>query len=290
MDDQAAKLRELMKQRTTQPKSGLIRNTRVIAVTSGKGGVGKSNITVNLGIAFARQGRQVLVMDVDLGMANVDVLLGRSAKYNFSHLLDHSCMISDIISEGPGIRYIAGGSGIQQLANLSETELLTITNQLTKLDNWADIILLDTGAGMSRNVLHFVTCADEIIVVTTPEPTALLDAYSIIKAIAQQPTDAPVRLVVNRVSDADEARGVAASLNRVCRQFLSRPLSEIGYVIEDIHVSKAVRQQHPFYLLYPHSGASECIQNLAYTLLGKENEAPAQGFSGFLQRFMERVW
>jgi flagellar biosynthesis protein FlhG len=290
MDDQAKKLRDLMKKKAPQAKSGSTRNTRVIAVTSGKGGVGKSNISVNLALAFAQQGRKVLVMDVDLGMANVDLLLGRSAKYNFSHLLDRSRTINDIVAEGPGIRYIAGGSGIQQLANLSETELLTITTQLTQLDDWADIIVLDTGAGMSRNVLHFVTCSDEIIVVTTPEPTAILDAYAIIKAIANQPTDAPVRLVVNRVSDADEARGVAATLNRVCQQYLSRPLSEIGFVLEDIHVGKAVRQQHPFYLLYPHSEASACIHTVACTLLGKENESPAQGFSGFLQRFMQQFW
>jgi flagellar biosynthesis protein FlhG len=139
-------------------------------------------------------------------------------------------------------------------------------------------------------VLHFVTCSDEILVVTTPEPTAILDAYAIIKAIANQPTEAPVRLVVNRVSDAGEARGVAATLNRVCRQFSYRPLSEIGFVLEDSNVGKAVRQQHPFYLLYPDSGASKCIHSVACTLLGKENESPAQGFSGFLRRFMEQFW
>jgi flagellar biosynthesis protein FlhG len=289
MRDQAAKLRELVQQKVVQTNSNQSRNARVIAVTSGKGGVGKSNVTVNLAIALARQGKRVLVIDVDLGTANVDLLLGRKAVYNFRHVLERSHTITDIISEGPGkIRYISGGSGIQELANLTEMELFSVTSQLSQLDDWADIILLDTGAGISRNIMHFVTCADEVIVITTPEPTAITDAYAVIKATVHSRKELPMRVIVNRVISAEEARGVVARLNRVCRQFLSLAIPELGFVIEDELVGSAVRRQYPFYLLYPDATASHCITKIATALLQKEPQNEVQGIKGFLYRFMER--
>lgn len=288
MHDQASKLRELVQKRAVpsiKPKAG--GNARVIAVTSGKGGVGKSNITVNLALALARQGQRVLIIDADLGMANVDLLLGCHAPYNFSHLLSRSCSITEIVAQGPGeIHYISGGSGIQDLANMSEMELFLITSQLSELDNMADIILLDTGAGLARNVLHFVTCADEVIVVTTPEPTSLTDAYAIVKAAVAQRSQAKMRLIINRVSSEDEARKVAANVIRACQKFLSISLSELGFVPEDKSVGKAVRQQQPFYLSYPTAWASHCINNIACALLQKETKEQAQGFKGFLYRLM----
>lgn len=292
MRDQAAKLRELVQQKTPpaiMPKAE--RQARVIAVTSGKGGVGKSNITVNLALALARQGQRVLIIDADLGMANVDLLLGCTPVRNFSHLLSQTCSITEIVAQGPEqICYISGGSGIHELANLSELELLVITSQLSKLDDLADIILVDTGAGISQNVLPFVTCADEVIVVTTPEPTAMTDAYAIIKAIATRRGQAQMRLIVNRAHSKDEARRVITGLTRSCEKFLAISLAELGFIAEDMMVGKAVRQQQPFYLLYPAAEASHSINNIACTLLARENRERPQGFKGFLYRFVEHFW
>jgi flagellar biosynthesis protein FlhG len=167
-------------------------------------------------------------------------------------------------------------------------ELFSVTSQLARLDDLADIILLDTGAGISRNVMHFVTCADEVIVITTPEPTAITDAYAVIKTTAQSRPDLPMRLIVNRVVSGEEARVVAAKLNRVSRQFLSLPIPKLGFVLEDGSVGAAVRQQQPFYLLYPGTNASRCITEIACALLVKQSSTEAQGFKGFLYRFMER--
>ena len=292
MRDQAARLRELAQKKTlVPPVPQARRNARVIAVTSGKGGVGKSNITVNLALALARRGQRVLVMDADLGMANVDLLLGCYPVLNFSHLLSHACSLTDIVAQGPGgILYISGGSGIQNLADLSPHELMTITSQLSQLDDLADVIFFDTGAGIARNVLHFVTCADEVVVVTTPEPTAMTDAYSMIKAAAAQHSQASMRLIVNRVHSEQEARGVMTNFTRSCQKFLSVSLAGLGYVPEDALVGKAVRQQQPFYLLYPSSRASQCINNIADALLEKEPNTRQQGFKGFLNRFVNIFW
>ncbi|HBS59572.1 MAG: MinD/ParA family protein [Bacillota bacterium] len=292
MHDQAARLRELAQKRALVPPAPQTRkNARVIAVTSGKGGVGKSNITVNLALALARRGQRVLVMDVDLGMANVDLLLGCYPVLNFSHLLSHACPIMDIVAQGPGgIMYISGGSGIQNLADVSEQELMAITSQLCQLDDLADIILLDTGAGIARNVLHFVTCADEVVVVTTPEPTAMTDAYSLVKTAAAQRSQAPMRLIVNRVHSEQEACSVMMNFTRACQKFLSVSLVELGFVHDDALVGKAVRQQQPFYLLYPSARVSQCINTIADALLEKENKNQQQGFKGFLNRFVNRFW
>lgn len=290
MSDQAAKLRELVQQRAFSPITPKNeRNARVIAITSGKGGVGKSNITVNLALALSRQGQRVLIIDADLGMANVDLLLGCSPDYNFSHLLSQSCSITDIVAQGPGeIQYISGGSGIKDLANLSERELYVISSQLSNLDDLADIILIDTGAGISQNVLHFVTCADEVIVVTTPEPTAMTDAYAIVKATSVQRSQVQLGLIINRVRSKEEARSVMASLARACEKFLAVSVSELGFLPEDMYVGKAVRRQQPFYLLYPTARASDGINSIACALLAKEYKERPQGFKGFLYRFVER--
>lgn len=292
MHDQAAKLRELVRQRDIPAKPSKQENSaRVIAVTSGKGGVGKSNITVNLALALARHGQRVLVIDADLGMANVDLLLGCTPAFNFSHLLNRTCSITEIIAQGPGeIRYISGGSGIQNLANLSEIELFGITSQLSGLDDMADIILVDTGAGIAQNVLHFVSSADEVIVVTTPEPTAVTDAYAIIKTASAQHHQVKMYLVVNRVHSKNEAGDVVTSLTRACQRFLAVSIAELGFIQEDVSVGKAVRQQKPFYLLYPAAPASRCIDDIARTLLAPANRERSQGFKGFLYRFVEHFW
>ncbi|MDF2572181.1 MAG: ylxH [Sporomusa sp.] len=293
MSDQAAKLRQ-MTLNASIPKSPIIKHSsksRVITVTSGKGGVGKTNFTVNLALALAAHDQKVLVIDADLGMANVEVILGCSAPYNILNLLEDGLKITDVVTEGPrGIKFMAGGSGIYHLANLTDTDLKRIVGQIALFDNWADIVLIDTGAGLSRNVLNFVMAADEVIIITTPEPTAITDAYAMMKVYAGQNGVAPLRLVVNRILDLDEGQMVVDKLLRVSQKFLNISLKHLGYVYEDRSMIKAVKNQIPLLMSFPDAISSRCIENIAQRLLYGENIQKPRGMSGFFHKFLEFIW
>lgn len=294
MNDQAHRLRKLVEnrqlaaQREEIPAESFTRTpkARIIAITSGKGGVGKTNLVVNLAIALSAHGKRVLIIDVDLGMANVDVVLGTSSQYNFLHLMQEDLLIDDIISEGPaGIKYLSGGSGIEQLANLSYNELKRITQKLYRCEAFADIILLDTGAGLGKNVLNFLTSSDEVILVTTPEPTAMTDAYAIMKAYSTY-CNAPINLVVNRVFDAEEGGDVMLKLSKTAERFLGLPLAFLGQIYEDRNLMKAVKLQRPLLLAYPGSVASRCIKAIAASLIEGGGVREIRGLQGFLEKFL----
>ncbi|WP_371369008.1 Flagellum site-determining protein YlxH [Sporomusa rhizae] len=293
MCDQAEKLRQ-MTLKSSIPKSPIIKQTpksRVITVTSGKGGVGKTNFTVNLALALAALEQKVLVIDADLGMANVEVILGCSAPYNILNLLEDGLNISDVVTEGPrGIKFMAGGSGIYQLANLSDANLKHIIAQISLFDNWADFILIDTGAGLSRNVLNFVMAADEVIIITTPEPTAITDAYAMMKAYAGQSGQAPLRLVVNRILDRDEGQLVVDKLMRVSQRFLDLSINSLGYVYEDRKMVKAVKNQIPLLVSFPDAISSRCIESIAQRMLYGENIQQPRGMRGFFHKFLEYMY
>jgi flagellar biosynthesis protein FlhG len=294
MSDQAENLRQMVQNLQQTSRRPIIKHpgpkSRVIAVTSGKGGVGKTNITTNLAIALANLGQRVLVIDADLGMANVNVILGRSAPYSFLDLLDSGCRLTDIVLEGPrGIKFISGGSGIYQLANLADAQIQKIINQIMLFDRWADIILVDTGAGLSRNVLKFVMAADEVIIVTTPEPTAITDAYAMMKVFAGHNGQAPLRLVVNRVLEKEEGFNVIAKLIKVANQFLQLPLNSLGFVYEDKNVTQAVKQQVPFLLSFPHSLSAKCVESIAHQLLYGEEIPQPQGVLGFFTKILKTL-
>lgn len=292
MNDQAHKLRKLVENRQTAEQrdafaeESFVRTprARIIAITSGKGGVGKTNLAVNLAIALTALDKRVLIIDADLGMANVDVVLGTSSQYNFLHLMQEEVSVDDIISEGPcGIKYLSGGSGIEQLANLSYNELKCMMQKLYRCEAFADIILLDTGAGLGKNVLNFLTSSDEVVLVTTPEPTAMTDAYAIMKAYSQYST-APIRLVVNRVFDEAEGADVLHKLSKTAERFLGLPLEFLGQIYEDRNLMKAVKLQRPLLLAYPGSVASRCIKRIAVNLL--EGGGEVGGLQGFLEKFL----
>ncbi len=284
MADQAEKLREIMQTRAEKPKH----NTRIIAVSSGKGGVGKTNIAINLAIAFARMGKRVIVMDADLGLANVNVVLGVIPKYNLYHLIRRQKKLSDIIMDTEyGIQIVAGASGFSKIANLSEDERTTFIQELHELSS-ADIVIIDTGAGVSNNVISFIAAADDVIIVTTPEPTAITDAYGIIKIIATEVDNLELglKLVVNRVGSVSEGKRVANRVISIASHFLNLKVDYLGFVFQDKLVHSAVISQKPFFVLDEKSRASICIKHLVGRLENIEYKE-GKGISRFLRKLMK---
>ena len=291
MRDQAEKLRQLVNSRPgTRSLTRQEAKARVITVTSGKGGVGKTSFTVNVALAMAGYGKKVAIIDADLGLSNIDVVLGMSTPYNMMNLLDGDVNLADIIIDGPrGIKFVSGGSGIYQLANLSEAELKMFVAKTMLFDAWADVILIDTGAGLSRNVLNFVLAADEVIIITTPEPTAITDAYAMMKAYAAYNGRAPLKLVVNRVLETDEGKLVADKLLRVAQRFLGLQVLNLGFIYEDINLIRSVKSQVPVILLHPDTVASRCIENIAHQLIYGQEIPKAKGINGFFGKFLRML-
>jgi len=237
--DQAYRLRDIVKNKNSQDLEAASKkiNTRVITITSGKGGVGKTNFAINLAIQMSRYNKRVLIIDADFGLANIEVLLGKTPTYTFADMLQGKKEIQEIITDGPmGIKFISGGSGLVEMANLSERQIVSIIDNFQYIDQIADIILLDTGAGISRTVINFIRAANEAIIITTPEPTAVTDAYALLKAAnenQQEGTDFGV--VVNRVDDIREGAEIYERLSKVSEKFLNKQLSCLGYIPNDIN-------------------------------------------------------
>jgi flagellar biosynthesis protein FlhG len=291
MWDQAEKLRQMVQSVHGKPQSSVIKavstKARVIAVTSGKGGVGKTNFTVNLALALSKLGKKVLVIDADLGMGNVDVVLGCTTRYNILHLLEGGLSLSDIITDGPlGIKFMSGGSGIYNLANLSDLQLTHIVNQISLLDDWAEIILIDTGAGISKSVMNFVVAADEVIIVTTPEPTAITDAYAMMKTYVNHNGTAGLKLVVNRVIEHDEGNIAADKLKKVGVKFLGLSLQNLGFICEDGNLVRAVKRQTPLLMEFPDTISARCIEQIASRLLYGENIKKTGGIKSFFNKLV----
>ncbi|MDR3201167.1 MAG: P-loop NTPase [Spirochaetales bacterium] len=300
MADQAETLREIMKNKIAVPEvssaapsvadsgaGGGENKTRIITITSGKGGVGKTNISTNLAIAYAQTGKKVILMDADLGMANVNVIMGIIPKYNLYHLLRKQKTMNDIIMDtNYGIRIVAGASGFAKIANLTEDERKNFVSELSELSN-ADVIIIDTSAGVSNNVLSFVEAADEALIITTPEPTAITDAYGIIKIIATEmdKQDLGLKLIVNRVKSVVEGRKVAERLISIAGQFLNLKVDYLGYVYEDPAVQNAVLRQKPFMIVEPKGRASICLRHIV-SRLEKVEYRDGTGIGNFLRKLL----
>jgi flagellar biosynthesis protein FlhG len=286
MNDQAQALRQLIRTRE-HPET---RTTRILTVTSGKGGVGKSNFSLNFAMALQRRGHSVLVFDADIGMANIDVLLGTPAQYNLFHLLKREKTIWDIIQTGPnGLKFIAGGSGFQELVRLSDEDIEYFADQVGQLNGHFDFLLFDTGAGLSKETLRFITAAEEAIVVTTPEPTSITDAYALMKMVKTMGHEVLFRLVVNRVSDDREGRVTADNIRQVVFKYLGVDLPVLGYIPDDNQVTKAVKKQTPLSVAFPDSAAMREIDRIASWYLQEDRGCKQPGVSSFLQR-MKRLW
>lgn len=285
MNDQAQGLRELVQTRDTA-----VRETKVITVTSGKGGVGKSNFTLNFAIGLQKRGYQVLVFDADIGLANIDVLMGVSPKYNLYHLLKREKTLNEIIYNGfHGLQFIAGGSGFNDLIRLTEEEVQYFSKQVEQLNGQVDYILFDTGAGLTKETLTFILAAQETIVVTTPEPTSITDAYAIIKMVTNMNHHIDFKLVVNRSGDEREGKQTADKITLVSQKFLNLPIATLGFVTDDALVSKSVKRQIPFTIAYPNSSASRSMDALISRYLqeglrSRKAVNEDHGVKGFLNR------
>lgn len=266
------------------------RCSRVIAITSGKGGVGKTSLVVNLAITLADMGRQVVVFDADLGLANAEVLMGITPPSTLYDCIYGDKNIEDIIVPGPrGVKVVSGGSGFLELANLDSSRRQKIIEALSYFDQEADFVLIDTGAGISKNVLGFVAAAGEVIVVVTPEPTSLTDAYSLIKILSMFKVHSQVMMVINRAGDEKEALGTAMRMEKVVNQFLQIKLINAGWILEDRVVSQAVKRQEPFSMFKPKSSPSRSISVLAdYIVTGRQavGAMPQVGARGFVSRLV----
>ncbi|HPW42137.1 MAG TPA: MinD/ParA family protein, partial [Bacillota bacterium] len=279
----AERLREIISSiknyKDEEKRTGILTDkpgSRVIAVTSGKGGVGKTNFTVNLGIKFAQMGLRVVIIDADLGLANVDVVMGKMSKYNLSDVINSNKNILEILEEGyEGVKFVSGGSGVQELVKLNRTQLVDLLMKLGRLDEEADIILIDTGAGLSENVISFVHAAREVILVTTPEPTSITDAYALIKTITHKDKTKNIKVVVNRADNAAEAFNILDKLNVVTQKFLGVKLHKLGYILNDTCVTKAVKIQQPFVISFARSEASKNMNDIALTLMDNKELSPS---------------
>lgn len=270
--DQAEQLRKLVK-KNSQPRS----IARVITVTSGKGGVGKSSLSVNLAIQLSRMGKKVVIFDADFGLANIEIMLGIRPQYNLADLMFRGKNLQDIITEGPDkIGFISGGSGIQELTRLSRDQIIYLTQKLFQLDKLADIIIIDTGAGIADSVLEFVAASSEVILVATPEPTSITDAYALLKTLNKKSEfsveNTNICMLANRIVSEEDGKELYEKLRVVSDKFLQIPLTYLGGIPQDSNVSKAVIQQKPVTHLYPNSDASKAIVRIAEKLCnGSEN-------------------
>ena len=284
--DQAEKLRNLVAKHDIH-RPGLSTAMRVIAITSGKGGVGKTNLAINLGIYLSRANKRVVVVDADFGLANVEVLLGVSPRYSFKDVLSSEVSIVDALTTGPeGVRFLSGGSGLTQLADITESQMAILISGFTQLDSLADVLIIDTGAGMSKNVTNFLKAAHETIVVTTSDPTSVTDAYAIIKIMTENSTNLPrFRIVVNRVETQKEGTEVFSRLYRVCNRFLDVKPVNLGIIPYDKHLIRAVKSQEPVSLMYPYSESSRSIEMISKRLL-HETGPESTGIKQFIERLI----
>ncbi|MBQ4531529.1 MAG: MinD/ParA family protein [Lachnospiraceae bacterium] len=287
--DQAQQLRNIIKMNNIKQKS----TARVITVTSGKGGVGKSNVAINLGIQLKKLGNNVIILDADFGLANIEVMFGTIPKYNLKDTIEGKKSLKEIITEGPfGVKFISGGTGVEGLANLSKVQLGNLLRSVEELDEIADIIIIDTGAGISDSVLEFVASGSEVLLVTTPEPTSLTDSYSLLKALNSykgfSKENTKIKIIANKVSSMVEGRNLFTKLNMVTERFLGMTLEFLGAVPLDEQIIKAVMQQKPISISYPSSKATKALEKLAAELTGiSENvkkKSLAEVFSSYFHR------
>jgi flagellar biosynthesis protein FlhG len=281
--DQASRLRELLAEQR-QPRS----RVRVVAVTSGKGGVGKTSVAANLAVLAATMGKRVLVIDSDLGLANIEIVCGLTPRYHLGHLLDGSAALRDVLIRGPrGISVLSANSGEQSLTTLTPAQKLRLLSVFEELEDAFDLVLIDTGAGVGDTVMFFAGAAQEVLLVVSPEPTALTDAYTAVKLLSQRAGVGHFNVVVNQAESDAAGRSIFATLTLVTSRFLQARVSYLGHLPTDTHVHLAVMAQQPMVELYPQSPCSLALRDLGDTLL---NEPAPPFLDGGLKILWRRLF
>lgn len=289
--DQATQLRNVIKMRNQNSAP----QARVITITSGKGGVGKSNLAVNLAIQLKKAGKRVIIFDADFGLANIEVMFGAIPKYNLSDLMYRGMSIQEIITPGPmDIGFISGGSGVISLNNLYHDQIMYLVKCLNELNELADFIIIDTGAGISDQVLEFVMASPEVLLVTTPEPSSLTDSYSLLKALYRNPNfqtgGTTIHVIPNKVTSREEGMAVYEKLESVVEQFLNGHLNYLGMIPQDAALERSVRQQKTVSLNEPNAHSTKAFVLIAESLLNGNGEQTqlkwgiTQLFTNFLSR------
>ena len=285
MKDQAEKLRELMNRKIEHTTK---RKAKVLAITSGKGGVGKTNFALNLAISIKRLDYKVLILDADFGLANIDVLTGINIKYTIADLIVNDKKIHEIINEGPeGIKLISGGSGFHELSMMDKENIDRLLEELGKLEDLMDFIIIDTGAGVSNTVLDFVMAADEVILVTTPDPTSIMDGYTVIKALTTNGYKGKLNVITNIVTNRVEAFDTFDKLNRASQNFLKVDLDFLGYLERNSIVNNAVRNQTPFLQSNPSAGISKRINIMALKFIDSNADRDNNRGTSFAQKVID---
>ena len=295
--DQASSLRRIVRTKASQIKNGVPAPgaidtvpPRVISITSGKGGVGKTNIVGNIALALTRLGKHILVLDADLGLANIDILFGIHSAYNIGHVISGEKTLSEIMVAGPeGIQIIPAGSGFTNLTHLTEGQKLSLLSDFEALDDHFDFLLIDTSAGISQNVIYFNLAADDCVIVATSEPTSITDAYAVMKVMTLQHGTKHFKLLVNMVQDSKEAKAVYLNLSQAMDRFLKgAALEYIGYIPGDEFVKKAVRHQKTVLEFYPEAVSSKMIEKIAAGLLDWPRRHESDGnIKFFLKRYID---
>jgi flagellar biosynthesis protein FlhG len=284
MYDQAERLRQLVPSERTESQTA----TRVMTITSGKGGVGKSNFSLNYALGLSAAGKKVVILDADVGFANIEVLMGKSPRLTLADLVNRKATIWDVLELGPmGIHFISGGSGLQDLLSLKQEQMSFLVNQLEELQGFADYLIIDTGAGFNEGTLRFILASDDVVVVTTPEPTAITDAYALIKLVAKQSANRMIQLVINRSTSLTEGKQAAEKLVLVAKKFLNVDVQVLGFLLDDPMVTQAVKEQVPFFMRYPDTSATRCIEQLVQKQLKMEHGTPIHETS--IRSFLARM-
>lgn len=289
--DQAEQLRNIVKQQNKKQRSA-----RVITVTSGKGGVGKSNVSVNLAIQMSRLGKRAVILDADFGLANIEVMLGMRPQYNLADMMFRGKDVKDIICIGPeDIGFISGGSGLREMTNLNKDQILSLVRTMYELDHYADVVIIDTGAGISDTVIELVASSSEVLLVATPEPTSITDAYALLKTLHRhdgfEAGSTFIKMIGNRIQSYEEGKELYLKLNTVVNKFLGMEMEYLGAIPYDEYLPRAVMQQQPVSLAYPDAPSARAMLELAMVLEDEKKEIEpmdtAHGLAGLFTKIFK---
>ena len=289
--DQAEQLRNIVKQQNKKQRSA-----RVITVTSGKGGVGKSNVSVNLAIQMSRLGKRAVILDADFGLANIEVMLGMRPQYNLADMMFRGKDVKDIICTGPeDIGFISGGSGLREMTNLNKDQILSLVRTMYELDHYSDVVIIDTGAGISDTVIELVASSSEVLLVATPEPTSITDAYALLKTLHRhdgfEAGSTSIKMIGNRIQSYEEGKELYLKLNTVVNKFLGMEMEYLGAIPYDECLPRAVMQQQPVSLAYPDAPSARAMLELAMVLEDEKKEIEpmdtAHGLAGLFTKIFK---